>query len=83
MESVSILSLLSTHWFDINITFKLRFEEVTSFMTPEYGEANVSVDITYTAIADVDVGSPTRTYRFMYRPNPIIDDIEPRTTIVR
>ena len=33
--------------------------------------------------ADRDIGPRVKLYPFEYRPNPILEDIQPRTTILR
>ncbi|XP_067948281.1 uncharacterized protein [Watersipora subatra] len=55
--------------------------EVLTFLTPSYNKSNSSVDITIEAKSVLDVG-PAKVLSFEYRPNPVLNDIQPRVTIL-
>ena len=90
---MSVLGLFfcSTHYFkivDCHCIILFYSKPDITFNTPAARSGEPStVDLIIQASpegeADRDVGPRVKLYPFEYRPNPILEDIQPRTTILR
>ena len=58
-------------------------EEKLSFLMPSFDLANTSVNLVIKVESTYNVGALSRLFSFDYRPNPELEDIEPRTSILR
>lgn len=57
--------------------------EEISFLTNGYQKENTTVELHVQALSAKDIGSTTKFYNFRYKPNPVLYDIQPRTTFIR
>ncbi|XP_067931129.1 hepatocyte growth factor receptor-like [Watersipora subatra] len=68
--------------FSIEYNISENREEII-YYSMQTGTDNRTVPLVITALTPLDIGLGIKAFSFEYRPNPILEDIQPRTTILK